>query len=447
MIRNLTKNILYNKAGCSQACLLYAQKNSLKTNPKSISQLWKELQVRYYAAEATKRVFDRTKPHVNIGTIGHVDHGKTTLTAAITKTLADTGSAKYKKYDDIDNAPEEKARGITINASHVEYETENRHYGHIDCPGHADYIKNMITGAAQMDGGILVVAATDGQMPQTREHLLLANQVGVKNLVVFINKADAVDDKEMLDLVELEMREILTEYGYDGDNTPVIIGSALCALEDRERVMGHDAIVKLLEAVDSHIPTPTRDLDKPFLLPVEDTFSISGRGTVVSGRIERGIINKGDEVEITGQGVTLKTTVTGLEMFHKQLDHGEAGDNLGALVRGIKREDVKRGMVVCAPGSIKSYTKFDAQVYILKKEEGGRHKPFVSNYTPQIYVRTADVAAAITLPEGTSFVMPGDDAKFTMALMHPLPIELGTRFTLREGSRTVGTGVVVNLIE
>ncbi|XP_065055274.1 elongation factor Tu-like isoform X1 [Rhopilema esculentum] len=447
MIRNLTNNLLYRKVGTTKACLLLGNKNLREAQNKTFYQLWKELQLRCYAAESAKKVFDRTKPHVNIGTIGHVDHGKTTLTAAITKTLANAGGAKYKQYADIDNAPEEKARGITINASHVEYETENRHYGHIDCPGHADYIKNMITGAAQMDGGILVVAATDGQMPQTREHLLLANQVGVKNLVVFINKADAVDDKEMLDLVELEMREILSQYGYDGDNTPVIIGSALCALEDRENEIGYNAILKLLEAIDSHIPTPTRDLDKPFLLPVEDTFSISGRGTVVSGRVERGRINKGDEVEITGHGTTLKTTVTGLEMFHKQLDNGQAGDNLGALVRGIKREDVKRGMVMCAPGSIKSYTKFDAQVYILKKEEGGRHKPFVSNYTPQLYVRTADVAAAIKLPEGVSFVMPGDDAKFSMALMHPLPIEIGTRFTLREGSRTVGTGVVTNLIE
>jgi len=420
---------------------------SLFKEKKILCSFLEDLQFRCYAAEASKKVFDRTKPHVNIGTIGHVDHGKTTLTAAITKVLADGGRAKYKKYDDIDNAPEEKARGITINAAHVEYETDNRHYGHIDCPGHADYIKNMITGAAQMDGGILVVAATDGQMPQTREHLLLANQVGVKNLVVYINKADAVDDKEMLELVELEIREILSEYGYDGDNTPVIIGSALCALEEKDKDLGINSIVKLLEAIDSHIPTPTRDLDKPFLLPVEDTFSISGRGTVVSGRVERGTINKGDEVQIVGQDKTITTTVTGLEMFHKQLDRGQAGDNLGALVRGVKREDVKRGMVMCAPGSIKSYSEFEAQVYILKKDEGGRHKPFVSNYTPQMYVRTADVASTITLPEGTAFVMPGDDAKFTMKLMFSLPIEIGTRFTLREGSRTVGTGVVTKLIE
>ncbi|KAL9981507.1 hypothetical protein ACROYT_G010214 [Oculina patagonica] len=399
------------------------------------------LQLRNYAAPAKKATFSRSKPHVNIGTVGHVDHGKTTLTAAITKVLAEGGDANFKSYTDIDNAPEEKARGITINTAHVEYQTANRHYGHVDCPGHADYIKNMITGAAQMDGAILVVAATDGQMPQTREHLLLANQVGVKHLVVYLNKADIVEDEEVLELVELEMREVLSEYGYDGDNTPIITGSALCALEDKNPEMGKDSILKLLEAVDEYIPTPARDLDKPFLLPIEDVFSIAGRGTVVTGRVERGTIKSGDEVEVVGHGSKAKTIVTGIEMFHKLLDRGEAGDNLGALVRGLKREDVKRGMVLCAPGTVKSHTKFEAQVYILKREEGGRHKPFVSNYQPQMYIRTGDVAATITLPEGKDFIMPGEDATFTIKLMFDIAIEQGLRFTLREGSRTVGTGV------
>ncbi|XP_032236770.1 elongation factor Tu [Nematostella vectensis] len=398
-------------------------------------------------AEPAKKTFSRDKPHVNIGTIGHVDHGKTTLTAAITKVLADTGAANFKSYGDIDNAPEERARGITINTAHVEYQTEKRHYGHVDCPGHADYIKNMITGAAQMDGAILVVAGTDGQMPQTREHLLLANQVGVKDIVVYVNKADMIDDPELLELVELELRELLSEYGYDGDNTPIIIGSALCALEGKNDDLGINSIKKLLEAVDSHIPTPARDLDKPFLLPIEDVFSISGRGTVVTGRIERGVIKKGDEVEFVGHGSKIKTTVTGIEMFHKILDRGEAGDNLGALVRGVKREDVKRGMVLCQPGTVKSHSKFEAQVYILKKEEGGRHKPFVTSYTPQMYVRTGDVAATITLPEGKEFVMPGEDASFTVQLLFDVPLEQGLRFTLREGSKTVGTGVVTKILD
>lgn len=404
-------------------------------------------QVRNYAAPAKKESFSRDKPHVNIGTIGHVDHGKTTLTAAITKVLAEGGAANYKSYADIDNAPEEKARGITINTAHVEYQTDCRHYGHVDCPGHADYIKNMITGAAQMDGAILVVAATDGQMPQTREHLLLASQVGIKHLVVYLNKADAVDDEEVLELVELEMREVLSEYGFDGDNTPIISGSALYALEDKEPEMGRETIVKLLKAVDEHIPTPDRELDKPFLLPVEDVFSIPGRGTVVTGRVERGTVKTGDEVEFVGHGAKGKTTITGIEMFHKLLDRGEAGDNLGALLRGTKREEVKRGMVLCAPGTIQPHTQFEAQVYILKKEEGGRHKPFVSNYQPQMYIRTADVSATITLPEGKDFVMPGEDASFTIKLMFDIALETGLRFTLREGSRTVGTGVVTKIIK
>lgn len=404
-------------------------------------------QLRSYAAEAAKKTFSRDKPHVNVGTIGHVDHGKTTLTAAITKILSEGGGANYKSYSDIDNAPEERARGITINTAHVEYQTDKRHYGHVDCPGHADYIKNMITGAAQMDGAILVVAATDGQMPQTREHLLLANQVGVKHIVVFINKADMVDDPELLELVELELREVLSQYGFDGDETPIVSGSALNALEGKDTSLGHESIMKLLKHVDEWIPTPTRDLDKPFLMPIEDVFSISGRGTVVTGRVERGVIKKGDEVEFVGHGSKTKTTVTGIEMFHKLLDRGEAGDNLGALVRGVKRDEVRRGMALSAPGTSRSNTKFKAQVYILKKEEGGRHKPFITNYQPQMYVRTGDVAATITLPEGKEFVMPGDDASFTVTLMFDMPLEVGLRFTLREGSKTVGTGVVTEIIE
>jgi len=401
-------------------------------------------QIRLYAAKG----FVRDKPHVNIGTIGHVDHGKTTLTAAITKVLAKSSDTKFRDYAAIDNAPEERARGITINAAKVEYETENRHYGHIDCPGHADYIKNMITGASQMDGAILVVAVTDGQMPQTREHLLLANQVGVKNLVVFVNKVDMIDDEELIELVEMEIREVLSEYGYDGDETPVICGSALCALEDKKPELGVDKIKELIEAVDEYIPLPERDLDKPFLMPVESTFSIPGRGTVVSGSIERGVVKKGEDLELVGQGKTiLKTTATGLEMFHKQLESGQAGDVLGTLIRGVKREEVKRGMVLCKPGTVKAHKKCRAQVYILKKEEGGRHKPFISNYTPQMYVRTGDVAATITLAEGKEFVMPGEDAAFEMSLFYEMPLEKGLRFTLREGSRTVGTGVITELLD
>ncbi|KAJ9082042.1 translation elongation factor Tu [Entomophthora muscae] len=395
-------------------------------------------------------VFSRAKPHVNIGTIGHVDHGKTTLTAAITKVLAAKGGAKFRDYADIDKAPEEKARGITISTAHVEYETDNRHYAHVDCPGHADYIKNMITGAAQMDGAIILVSATDGQMPQTREHLLLAKQVGVKNLVVYVNKVDAIDDPEMLELVEMEMRELLTTYGFDGDNTPIIQGSALCALEGRRPDIGEESIGKLMAAVDTYIPTPERDLDKPFLMPIEDVFSISGRGTVATGRVERGTITKGSEVEIIGYGEQIKTTLTGIEMFHKMLDKGMAGDNMGCLLRGVKREQLSRGQIICAPGSIKPHKKFTAQLYILTKEEGGRHTPFVNNYRPQLFVRTTDVTAILRHPEGTpdaedKMVMPGDNVEMDIELLHDIAIEAGLRFTIREGGKTVGTGVVTKI--
>jgi len=424
--------------------------NSCNDSAKSVPYLFQTYHFRCYAADSSatsKKSYRRTKPHVNIGTIGHVDHGKTTLTAAITKLLSQHGGAKFKSYADIDNAPEEKARGITINAANVEYETETRHYGHIDCPGHADYIKNMITGASQMDGAILVVAATDGQMPQTREHLLLANQIGVKDLVVFINKVDIVDDDELMELVEMEVREMLTEYGYDGDETPIISGSALCALEDRKPEIGVEKINELIQAIDKHIPLPVRDLDKPFLMPIEMAFSIPGRGTVISGSIERGIVKKGDELELIGQGKNAKTIATGLEMFYKSLDSGEAGDCIGILVRSVKRDDAKRGMVLCAPGSVKTYKKCKAQVYILTKEEGGRHKPFVSNYKAQMYIRTGDVAAYMTLTEGKEFVMPGEDSSFVLDLLHETPLEKGLRFTLREGGRTIGTGVVTEILE
>jgi elongation factor Tu len=397
------------------------------------------------STEPTK--FSRAKPHVNIGTIGHVDHGKTTLTAAITKTLASRGFAQFRDYSDIDKAPEEKARGITINTSHVEYETEKRHYAHVDCPGHADYIKNMITGAAQMDGAIIVVSATDGQMPQTREHILLARQVGVKHLVVFINKIDAVDDPEMLELVEMEMRELLTEYGYKGDEIPVVMGSALCALQGTKKEIGEDRIIELMQKVDEYIPNPERDLDKPFLMPVEDVFSISGRGTVVTGRVERGVITKGSEVEVVGLGPSFRTTITGIEMFHKELERGEAGDNMGALLRGVKREQIRRGQVICAPGTVKSYKRFRAQLYILTKEEGGRHTPFVDNYKPQLYIRTTDVTAILRHPveEGQEpdpdkMVMPGDNVELDIELVHDVAVEEGMRFTIREGGKTVGTG-------
>ncbi|XP_035511206.1 elongation factor Tu, mitochondrial [Morone saxatilis] len=400
---------------------------------------------RTFAAEA-KKTYSREKPHVNIGTIGHVDHGKTTLTAAITKVLSDAGGANFKKYEDIDNAPEEKARGITINASHVEYTTANRHYAHTDCPGHADYVKNMITGTAQMDGCILVVAATDGQMPQTREHLLLARQIGVEHVVVFINKADAVEDKEMVELVEIEIRELLTEFGYDGENTPIVIGSALCALESREPDLGVNAVMKLLEIVDSYVPLPKRELDKPFLLPIEGVYSIPGRGTVVSGTMERGIIKKGDDAEFVGFSRCFKSVVTGIEMFHKSLDRAEAGDNLGALVRGLKREDVRRGMVMCKPGSIMPHQKVQCQVYILSKEEGGRHKPFVTNFMPVMFSLTWDMACKVTLPSGKELVMPGEDTSLTLTLRQPMVLEKGQRFTLRDGNKTIGTGLVTDIL-
>lgn len=394
-----------------------------------------------------KAKFERNKPHVNIGTIGHVDHGKTTLTAAITKVLAEAGGATFTAYDQIDKAPEEKARGITISTSHVEYETPNRHYAHVDCPGHADYVKNMITGAAQMDGGILVVSATDGAMPQTREHILLARQVNVPALVVYMNKVDQVDDPEILDLVELEIRELLSAYEFPGDDIPVIRGSALCALEGKSEEIGRASILKLMEAVDAFIPQPARDIDKPFLMPVEDVFSIAGRGTVVTGRVERGIIKVGEEVEIVGIRPTQKSVVTGVEMFRKLLDEGRAGDNIGALLRGVGREDVERGQVLAKPGSITPHTNFECECYILKKEEGGRHTPFFANYRPQFYFRTTDVTGSMTLPAGTEMVMPGDNIKLTAELMSPIAMYEGDRFAIREGGRTVGAGVVSKIIK
>src|SRR5882724_8056941 len=388
-----------------------------------------------------KAKFERNKPHCNIGTIGHVDHGKTSLTAAITKVLAETGGATFTAYDQIDKAPEEKARGITISTAHVEYETANRHYAHVDCPGHADYVKNMITGAAQMDGAILVVSAADGPMPQTREHILLARQVGVPALVVFMNKVDMVDDPELLDLVELEVRELLSKYNFPGDKIPIVKGSALCALEGKTPELGHDAILKLMEAVDSYIPQPERPIDQPFLMPVEDVFSISGRGTVCTGRVERGIVKVGEEVEIVGIKATQKTVVTGVEMFRKLLDQGQAGDNIGALLRGIDREAVERGQVLCKPGSVKPHTKFKAEAYILTKEEGGRHTPFFTNYRPQFYFRTTDVTGVVTLPAGTEMVMPGDNIGVSIELITPIAMDEGLRFAFREGGRTVGAGV------
>src|SRR5690554_4170149 len=389
-----------------------------------------------------KAKFERNKPHVNIGTIGHVDHGKTTLTAAITKYYGD-----FKGYDQIDNAPEEKARGITINTSHVEYETANRHYAHVDCPGHADYVKNMITGAAQMDGAILVVSAADGPMPQTREHILLSRQVGVPYIIVFLNKADMVDDAELLELVEMEVRELLSKYDFPGDDTPIVKGSAKLALEGDTGELGEQAILKLAEALDSYIPTPERAVDGTFLMPVEDVFSISGRGTVVTGRIERGVIKVGEEIEIVGLRETQKTTCTGVEMFRKLLDQGQAGDNVGVLLRGTKREDVERGQVLAKPGTITPHTKFECEVYVLSKEEGGRHTPFFNNYRPQFYFRTTDVTGAVTLPEGTEMVMPGDNVKMSVALIAPIAMEQGLRFAIREGGRTVGAGVVTRIIE
>ena len=391
-----------------------------------------------------KAKFERNKPHCNIGTIGHVDHGKTSLTAAITKILAKTGGATYTAYDQIDKAPEERARGITISTAHVEYETVNRHYAHVDCPGHADYVKNMITGAAQMDGAILVVSAADGPMPQTREHILLARQVGVPALVVFLNKVDMADP-DLLELVEMEVRELLTSYQFPGDDIPIIHGSALCALEDRDPEKGEQAILKLMEAVDAYIPQPERPVDRPFLMPIEDVFSISGRGTVVTGRVERGIVRVGEEVEIIGLKATVKTTVTGVEMFRKLLDQGQAGDNIGALLRGTKREDVERGQVLAAPGSITPHTKFKAEAYVLTKEEGGRHTPFFTNYRPQFYFRTTDVTGVVSLPEGVEMVMPGDNVSMDVELIAPIAMDEGLRFAIREGGRTVGAGVVAKI--
>jgi elongation factor Tu len=394
-----------------------------------------------------KAKFERNKPHCNIGTIGHVDHGKTSLTAAITKILAETGGATFTAYDQIDKAPEEKARGITISTAHVEYETKARHYAHVDCPGHADYVKNMITGAAQMDGGILVVSASDGPMPQTREHILLARQVGVPALVVFMNKCDMVDDPELLDLVEMEVRELLSSYQFPGDDIPIIRGSALMALEDKNPALGHDAILQLMEAVDTYIPQPERPIDKPFLMPIEDVFSISGRGTVVTGRVERGIVKVGEEVEIIGIKPTSKTTVTGVEMFRKLLDQGQAGDNIGALLRGIEREGIERGQVLAKPGSVTPHTVFVAEAYILTKDEGGRHTPFFANYRPQFYFRTTDVTGIVKLPEGTEMVMPGDNISVEVELIVPIAMEEKLRFAIREGGRTVGAGVVAKIIK
>ena len=394
-----------------------------------------------------KEKFERTKPHCNIGTIGHVDHGKTTLTAAITITLAKAGGAKAMAYADIDAAPEEKARGITINTAHVEYETKNRHYAHVDCPGHADYVKNMITGAAQMDGAILVVSAADGPMPQTREHILLARQVGVPALVVFMNKVDMVDDAELLELVEMEVRELLSSYQFPGDDIPIVKGSALAAVEGRDANIGEEKILELMAAVDSYIPQPERPVDLPFLMPIEDVFSISGRGTVVTGRVERGIVKVGEEVEILGIRDTIKSTVTGVEMFRKLLDQGQAGDNIGALLRGVDREGVERGQVLAKPGSIKPHKKFEAEAYILTKEEGGRHTPFFTNYRPQFYFRTTDVTGIVELPAGVEMVMPGDNVKMVVSLITPIAMDQGLRFAIREGGRTVGAGVVAKIVE
>jgi elongation factor Tu len=395
----------------------------------------------------SKEKFVRNKPHCNIGTIGHVDHGKTTLTAAITITLAELGGGKAVAYDQIDKAPEEKERGITISTAHVEYETEKRHYAHVDCPGHADYVKNMITGAAQMDGAILVVNAADGPMPQTREHILLGRQVGIPAIVVYLNKVDQVDDKDMIELVEEEIRELLTSYKYPGDKTPIVKGSALAAVEGRDEEIGKNSIIELMKAVDEFIPQPTRDIDKPFLMPVEDVFSISGRGTVATGRIESGVIKTGEEVEIVGVTETKKSVCTGVEMFRKLLDSGEAGDNVGILLRGVERDDIQRGQVLCKPGSITPHTKFEAQAYVLKKDEGGRHTPFFTKYRPQFYFRTTDVTGEVTLPAGTEMVMPGDDAKFTVTLITPIAMSEKLNFAIREGGRTVGAGVVTKIIE
>jgi len=395
----------------------------------------------------SKEKFERTKPHINVGTIGHVDHGKTTLTAAITKIMAEAHGGEFKAYDQIDNAPEERERGITIATAHVEYESDNRHYAHVDCPGHADYVKNMITGAAQMDGAILVCSAADGPMPQTREHILLARQVGVPYVVVYLNKADQVDDDELLELVEMEVRELLDTYEFPGDDTPIITGSALKALEGDESDIGIPSVLKLVAAMDDYIPVPDRPVDQPFLMPIEDVFSISGRGTVVTGRVDRGIVKVGEEIEIVGIKETQKTTCTGVEMFRKLLDEGRAGDNVGVLLRGTKREEVERGQVLCHPGSITPHTRFEAEIYVLSKDEGGRHTPFFANYRPQFYFRTTDVTGAVELPEGTEMVMPGDNVKLEVTLINPIAMEEGLRFAIREGGRTVGAGVVAKVIE
>lgn len=408
----------------------------VEKNPKNLNSLLRHLST-----------FDRSKPHVNIGTIGHVDHGKTTLTQAISKVLSDKGWAESMSYEDIDKAPEEKARKITINTSHIEYETANRHYGHIDCPGHADYVKNMITGAAQMDGGILVVAATDGPMPQTREHILLAKQVGIPKLVVFLNKCDMVDDEELLELVEMEIQELLEMYEFDSSETPIIRGSALAAAEGKNPELGEEKILELMQAVDDNIPEPPRDLDKDFLMPIEDVFSIAGRGTVVTGRVEQGKINIGDALEVVGFKKDLQTTCTGVEMFKKLLDYGMAGDNIGALLRGVNREDIRRGQVLTKPGSVKTGSKFEAEIYCLNKEEGGRHTPFVSNYRPQFFMRTADITGDILLKEGTEMIMPGDNATIDVQLITDVPLDTGLRFNMREGGRTVGTGIVTKILE
>lgn len=395
----------------------------------------------------SKEKFERTKPHMNVGTIGHVDHGKTTLTAAITKIMAERHGGEFKAYDQIDNAPEERERGITIATAHVEYESDNRHYAHVDCPGHADYVKNMITGAAQMDGAILVCSAADGPMPQTREHILLARQVGVPYVVVYLNKADQIDDEELLELVEMEVRELLDAYEFPGDDTPIVTGSALKALEGDESDIGIPSILKLVAAMDDYIPKPERAVDQPFLMPIEDVFSISGRGTVVTGRIERGVVKVGEEIEIVGIRETNKTTCTGVEMFRKLLDEGQAGDNVGVLLRGTKREEVERGQVLCHPGSITPHTRFEAEIYVLSKDEGGRHTPFFANYRPQFYFRTTDVTGAVEMPEGTEMVMPGDNVKLDVTLIAPIAMEEGLRFAIREGGRTVGAGVVTKVIE
>lgn len=414
---------------------------AIKSNPKIFNN------ANNIRACALSTSFDRSKPHVNIGTIGHVDHGKTTLTQAISKVLSDKGWAESMSYEDIDKAPEEKARKITINTSHIEYETATRHYGHIDCPGHADYVKNMITGAAQMDGGILVVAATDGPMPQTREHILLAKQVGIPKLVVFLNKCDMVDDEELLELVEMEIQELLEFYDFDPEETPIIRGSALAAAEGKDPEMGEEKILELMQAVDDHIPEPVRDLDKDFLMPIEDVFSIAGRGTVVTGRIEQGKVNVGDTLEVIGFDKDIKTTCTGVEMFKKLLDYGMAGDNVGTLLRGINRDDIRRGQVLAKPGTISTGAKFEAEIYALKKDEGGRHTPFMSNYRPQFFMRTADITGDIKLQEGTEMIMPGDNATVDIELINPIPIEIGLRFNMREGGRTVGTGIVTKMLD